>query len=148
MQCPTNINLGHCGKIEQAFNETAAKFAVTPGSPHVGYLNCDDQPILCNSWSTATGYIWSFNILPSPAPVDIYKKRLNLTTTTSSDLVALNSAKSKEDWTLLDSWFHPFNGKATEFGLSVPYAYAMWAFNLVPNWLFMLVVSFASRSMM
>lgn len=87
-------------------------------------------------------------MLPSPAPVDIYKRRLNLTTTTSSDLVALNSAKSKEGWTLLDSWFHPFNGKATELGLSVPYGYAIWAFNLVPNWLFMLIVSFASRSMM
>ncbi|EQL04173.1 peptidyl-tRNA hydrolase [Ophiocordyceps sinensis CO18] len=138
--------LGHCDKVEQAFNETAAKFALTPGSPHMGYLNCDDQPILCNSWSASTAHIWSFAMLPPPAPVEIYKKRLNLTTTTSSDLVALQS--SKAEWTLLESWFHPFNGQVAQNGLAVPYGYVMWAFNLVPNWLFMVIVSFASRSMM
>ncbi|KAG6008525.1 hypothetical protein E4U21_004365 [Claviceps maximensis] len=141
---------GHCGKIEKAFNETAAKFAVTPGSPLMGMLNCDDQPILCNAWSAGAGSIWSFNMLPPPAPVEIYKKRLNMTTTTSEELVQLNSAESKHKagFVLLDSWFHPFDGKITELGLSVPYGYTMWALGLVPNWLFMLIVSFASRSMM
>ncbi|GAB0135128.1 Sulfate adenylyltransferase [Epichloe bromicola] len=143
---------GHCGNVERAFNETAAKFAVLPGSPLMGIVNCDDQPILCNAWSAGAGSIWSFNMLPPPAPVEIYKKRLNLTTTTSEDLVQLQiqSAESKEKagFVLLDSWFHPFNGKVTELGLSVPYGYIMWAFGLVPNWLFMLIVSFASRSMM
>ncbi|KAG6167334.1 hypothetical protein E4U51_002981 [Claviceps purpurea] len=141
---------GHCGVIEKAFNETAAKFAVVPGSPLMGIVNCDDQPILCNAWSAGAGSIWSFNMLPLPAPVDIYKKRLNLTTTTSEDLVQLNAAESKAEagFVLLDSWFHPFNGKITELGLSTLYGYTMWAFGLVPNWLFMLIVSFASRSMM
>ncbi|KFG79396.1 hypothetical protein MANI_009532 [Metarhizium anisopliae] len=141
---------GHCGKVEQAFNETAAKFAILPGSPHMGMLNCDDQPILCNAWSAGAGSIWSINMLPAPATVDIFKKRLNLTSTTSEDLVKLNSAESKQaaGFVPLDSWFHPFNGKATELGLSVPYGYVMWAFGLVPNWLFMLIVSFASRSFM
>ncbi|PHH59682.1 hypothetical protein CDD81_2684 [Ophiocordyceps australis] len=134
--------------IEQAFNETAAKFALTPGSPHVAYLNCDHQPILCNSWSASTANLWSFAMLPPPAPITIYSKRLNLTTTTSDGLVALHSAGNKEGWTEVDSWFHPFNGIATELGLSVPYAYIVWAFKLIPNWLFMLIVSFASRSMM
>ncbi|KAG6037573.1 hypothetical protein E4U41_004907 [Claviceps citrina] len=141
---------GHCGTIEKAFNETAAKFAVVPGSPLVGIVNCDDQPILCNAWSAGAGSIWSFSMLPPPAPVEIYKKRLNLTTTTSEDLDQLHAAESKDEagFVLLDSWFHPFHGKMTELGLSVPYGYAMWALGLVPNWLFMLVVSFASRSVM
>lgn len=143
-------DLGHCGNVEQAFNETAAKFAILPGSPHMGIVNCDDQPILCNSWSAGAGSIWSFHMLPAPAPVDIYKKRLNLSSTTSEELVNLRSAESKDKagFVLIDSWFHPFNGKATELGLSVPYGYAMWAFGLVPNWLFMIIVSMASRSMM
>jgi hypothetical protein len=116
----------------------------------MGMLNCDDQPILCNAWSAGAGSIWSINMVPAPAPVDIYKRRLNLTSTTSEELVKLRSAESKEKagFVLLDSWFHPFNGKAAELGLSVPYGYVMWAFGLVPNWLFMLIVSFASRSMM
>jgi len=116
----------------------------------MGMVNCDDQPILCNTWAAGAGSIWSFNMLPPPAPVEIYKKRLNMTTTTSEELVQLNAAESKDKagFVLLDSWFHPFNGKITELGLSVPYGYTMWALSLVPNWLFMLIVSFASRSMM
>jgi len=139
---------GHCGKIEQAFNETAAKFAITPGSPRMAYLNCDDQPILCNSWGVGTGYVWSFNMLPPPAQIDIYKKRLNFTTTASSDLVAASKSKEGHGWVKLDSWFHPFEGKAAELGLAVPWGYLVWGFNLVPNWLFMILVSFISRSMM
>lgn len=139
---------GHCGKIEQAFNETAAKFAITPGSPRMAYLNCDDQPILCNSWGVGTGYVWSFNMLPPPAEIDIYKKRLNFTTAASSDLVAASKGKDGHGWVKLDSWFHPYNGKAAELGLAVPWGYLVWGFNLVPNWLFMILVSFASRSMM
>lgn len=111
-------------------------------------LNCDDQPILCNSWSAGPGSIWAFDMLPAPAPIDIYKKRLNLTTTTSETLVNLQAADNRPGFVLLDSWFHPFDGKVAELGLSVPYGYAMWAFGLLPNWLFMLIVSFASRSMM
>lgn len=147
---PFLLGVGHCGQIEKAFNETAAKFAVLPGSPLMGILNCEDQPILCNAWSAGAGNLWSFHMLPPPAPIDIYKKRLNLTTTTSEELVQVKSAESKDKagFVLLDSWFHPFNGKATELGLSVPYGYVIWAFGLVPNWLFMLMVSFASRGMM
>ncbi|PHH70428.1 hypothetical protein CDD80_6014 [Ophiocordyceps camponoti-rufipedis] len=139
---------GHCGKIEKAFNVTAAEFALDPGSPHMAYLNCDDQPILCNSWAAATANIWRFSMLPAPAPVEVHKSRLNVTTTTPATIAARREPDNKADWVLVDSWFHPFHGKATELGLSVPYGYVLWAFSLLPNWLFMIVVSFASRRMM
>ncbi|RTE81451.1 hypothetical protein BHE90_003990 [Fusarium euwallaceae] len=139
---------GRCGTVEQAFNETAAKFALLENSPHMAYLNCDNQPILCNSWSTGPASLYIFDLLPKPAPVEVYKKRLNLTTTTSDDLVALQASGNKEDFILIDGWFHPFNGKAAETGLAVPFGYVMWAFGLIPNWLFMLLVSFGSRTMM
>ncbi|KAF4471575.1 hypothetical protein FALBO_1508 [Fusarium albosuccineum] len=139
---------GRCGTVEQAFNETAAKFALLENSPHMAYLNCDNQPILCNTWSTGPASLYVFEMLPAPAPIDIYKKRLNLTTTSSDDLVNLQASGSKEEFSLVDGWFHPFNGKAVELGVAVPFGYIMWAFGLVPNWLFMLVVSFGSRTMM
>lgn len=142
------MSQGHCDKVETAFNETAAKFALKPDSPHMGLLNCDDQPILCNAWSTGTANLYIFEMLPPPAPIDIYKKRLNVTTTTSDDLVALQASGSKEKFTLLDSWFHPFNGQLAELGLAVPFGYTMWFFSIIPNWLFMLLVSFGSRTMM
>ncbi|KAM0264714.1 hypothetical protein ACHAQJ_000539 [Trichoderma viride] len=139
---------GHCGRVEAAFNETAVKFAELPNTPHMGLINCDNQPILCNAWSANAGNIWAFEMLPEPAPIDIYKKKLNLTTVTSEDIFKLHEAGTKEAFTLLDSWFHPFNGKAAELGLATPLGYLMWIFGLLPNWAFMLIVSFASRSMM
>jgi len=140
---------GRCLKAEGAFNETARKFAeLLPNSPHMGLVNCDDQPILCNTWSASVGNIWAIDMLPKPAPIDIYKRRLNLTTVTADDLVKLYEAGHHKGFVLLDSWFHPFNGKAVELGLSVPLGYLFWVFGLVPNWLFMLVVTFASRAIM
>ncbi|KFH48736.1 hypothetical protein ACRE_004200 [Hapsidospora chrysogenum ATCC 11550] len=137
---------GHCGRAEQAFNETAAKFALQPNAPHMGMLNCDDQPILCNVWSAGVGSIWDFEMLPEPAAINIYKKRLNLTTVTTDEIIALQG--KKDEFTLLDSVFHPFDGKIAELGLSVPLAYVIWFFNLVPSWATMLVISFFSRTMM
>ena len=114
----------------------------------MAYLNCDNQPILCNSWSAGPATLFVFDMLPEPAPIDVYTKRLNLTTTTSDTLVNLQASGSKEEFNHLDSFFHPFNGKLAELGLSVPFGYLMWAMGLVPNWLFMLLVSFGSRAMM
>ncbi|KAF9874506.1 hypothetical protein CkaCkLH20_08069 [Colletotrichum karsti] len=139
---------GHCDKIETAFNETAAKFAQLPESPHMGLLNCDDQPVLCNAWSAGTASVWSINMLPPGSKVDIWRKRLNVTTTTSDDIVDLWKKGTKEDWILTENIFHPFNSWVAENNLSIPVGYFFWAFNLVPNWLFMLLVSFGSRTLM
>lgn len=114
----------------------------------MGYVNCDDQPILCNSWSASTSSLWVFEMLPPPATIDIYRTRLNTTTTTTSTFSELKNANKAEAMTLIESRFHPFNGQFTELGLSVPIAWALWGFNLVPSWLFMLVVSMVSRTMM
>ncbi|KAL7911138.1 hypothetical protein GGI35DRAFT_478511 [Trichoderma velutinum] len=139
---------GRCDQLETAFQGAAAKFAELPTTPHMGILNCDDQPILCNAWSANVGNIWAFEMLPKPAPIDVYKTRLNLTTVTTDEIVKLQEAGTKKEFTLLESFWHPFNGKAAELGLSIPLGYLLWIFNLVPQWAFMLIVSFASRSMM
>ncbi|GKT44396.1 uncharacterized protein ColSpa_04577 [Colletotrichum spaethianum] len=139
---------GHCNKIEAAFNESASKFAKLPESPHLGLLNCDDQPVLCNGLSAGTASIWSIGMLPAGSEVDIYRKRLNVTTTTSDDIVDLWKKKSKEDWLLTETIFHPFNSFVGKNNLSIPVGYFFWAFSLIPNWLFMLIVSFGSRTLM
>ncbi|KUI73566.1 hypothetical protein VM1G_09555 [Cytospora mali] len=140
---------GHCSKVEAAFNQTAAKFAVLPDAPHVGYLNCDDQPILCNSWSAGAGSLWMIELLPPPAPVDIYMKRLNLSTTDSDTFLELYKTKEdKSQFVLKDGYFHPFDGEFVKYGVSVPIAYALWALSVVPSWAMMLGVSFLSRTFM
>lgn len=139
---------GHCDRIEAAFNQTAAKFAVTPGAPHTALLNCEHEPVLCNSWSAPAGALWIFEMLPPPASIDLWAKRLNMTTVTSDDFVQLQKDGYKQQAKLHDGIFHPFNGWFAQNGLSTIVGYVLWGFNLVPSWLFMVVVSMLSRTMM
>lgn len=140
---------GHCGKVEAAFNQSAAKLALLPNAPHVGYLNCDDQPILCNAWAAGAGTLWLFDLLPPPAPVDIYMKRLNLSTTDSDTFTKLYETKEdKSQFKLKDGYFHPFDGELAKYGVAVPVAYALWAMSILPSWAMMLGVSFLSRTFM
>ncbi|OAA60945.1 peptidyl-tRNA hydrolase [Niveomyces insectorum RCEF 264] len=139
---------GHCGTIEKAFGGAAPKLASIPNGPHTGVINCDDQPVLCNSWSASPGYLYVFEMLPKPAKTDIFVKRLNLTTTTPETIYDLYESGSKENFHKLDGNFHPLDGTLATNGLAVPIGYVLWFFNVVPNWLFMILVSFLSRSMM
>ncbi|KAK4146439.1 uncharacterized protein C8A04DRAFT_25661 [Dichotomopilus funicola] len=146
---------GHCAKIETAFSESALNFAALPPSqpsPHLAKLNCDDQPVLCNSWSANTGALWLFSLPPPPAPADIATKRVNLTTVTTQDIVDAYTASNRTEagWQTFapDGYFHPLEGKLAKLGLSVPLGYALWALNAIPSWGMMLIVSFLSRTMM
>ncbi|KAI1843083.1 hypothetical protein JX265_005136 [Neoarthrinium moseri] len=139
---------GHCEKVETAFNQTAAKFALTPGAPHTALLNCENEPVLCNSWSAPTGALWIFEMLPPPAEINLYAKRFNLTTVTSDDFAQLQKEGHKTNAKLHDGIFHPINGWFAQNGVQTPVGYVLWFFNLVPSWLFMVVVSMVSRTMM
>ncbi|KAI1257311.1 hypothetical protein MGN70_000351 [Eutypa lata] len=139
---------GKCGRVEEAFNQTAAKFALEPNSPHTALINCDNQPVLCNAWSAPTGAFWIFEMLPAPAPINIWTKRFNMTTVTSDDFVQLHQDGFKSSAHLHDGFFHPYNGKLAEFGLSTAVGYALWIMNAIPSWAFMVGVSMLSRSMM
>ncbi|KAI2467273.1 hypothetical protein F4781DRAFT_315621 [Annulohypoxylon bovei var. microspora] len=139
---------GHCGKIETAFNETAGKWAVTPGAPHTALVNCEDQPVLCNSWSAPVGALWIFEVLPEPSPVDIWTRRLNMTTVTADDITSMRDEGFKSSAKLHDGFFHPFNGPLAKNGLAAPVGWILWAFNLLPSWAFMILVSIFSRTMM
>jgi hypothetical protein len=139
---------GHCGRVEAAFNETAGKFAVTLDSPHMALLNCDNQPVLCNAWSAPVGSLWIFEMLPEPSPINIFTKRLNLTTTTSDDLVQLQKDGYKTVAREHDGLFHPFKGPLARNGLSIPAGWVLWGFGLLPSWAFMIMISLASRRMM
>jgi hypothetical protein len=111
-------------------------------------VNCDDQPVLCNAWSAPVGALWIFEMLPEPSNINIWTKKLNLTTTTSDDLVQLHKNGYKTEANLHDGLFHPFNGPIAQNGLSTPVGYVLWAFSLLPSWAFMIFVSLFSRRMM
>ncbi len=148
MSTLTRCTAGHCLQVEAAFNEAAVKLAPLSKSPHLAYLNCDDQPVLCNSWSASTGSLWVFEMLPKPAPIDIYLKRLNLTSTTSQTLLDFQATDFKESFKLHDGYFHPYDGPIAKAGLSVPVGYFFWIFNGIPSWAMMIGVSMLSRQIM
>jgi hypothetical protein len=139
---------GSCGKVETAFNETAALWATNPAAPHTAYLNCENQPVLCNSWGGGPPSLWIFEVSAPPAPVDVRYRNLNHSQTdvkTFTDLYANQEWKSIQPY---EGYFHPFDGPLAQYGLAVPLGYVFWFFNVVPSWLFMIMISFLSRNMM
>ena len=104
--------------------------------------------MLCTSMNAGAGSLWSIELSPPPGDVDVYRKRLNLTSTTTDDFLALWEAGTKEEWTRVSGAFHPFTGWLAQRGLATPFGYVMWALNILPQWVFMLLVSMLSRTFM
>ncbi|RDW82225.1 hypothetical protein BP6252_03337 [Coleophoma cylindrospora] len=139
---------GHCGTVETAFNKSALLLAANPTAPHLGYLNCEDQPVLCNSWGAGPPALWVMEIKPEPAPVDIRIVGLNTTSTTAKTFTDLHALKTWKESPLYEGYFHPFDGPLAEYNLNVPLGYIFWVFAIVPSWMFMIAISFLSRSIM
>lgn len=139
---------GHCGEVETAFNETAALWSVNPAAPNLAYLNCDNQPILCNSWGAGPPSLWIMDVTAPGNPVDIRIKALNATSTTVKTFTDLHASKSWKSKTPYDGYFHPFDGQLAQLGLAVPFGYVFWIFAVVPSWMFMIGISFLSRTIM
>lgn len=137
-------------KAEAAFNETAVNFhaMAETETPNMALLNCDDEPILCNMWGAGPGALWAIDLLPAPLDVDIYQTRLNLSTATPESVAAFLDPAARAEWTLVDSFFHPFNSKLAKLNLAEPAAYAIYYIGKVPSWAFMFVLSAFSRTMM
>lgn len=141
---------GHCLHAETAWNETAALWSVDPTSPNLGYINCDNQPVLCNVWGAGPPSLWIMEVLPPPAQVDIRVKGLNATEgeTTVKSFVDLRTSQEWRTKPKFASYFHPFDGPFAQYGVSVPIAYVLWVFATVPSWVFMIGISFLSRTIM
>lgn len=139
---------GQCGKVETAFNETAILFAANPTAPHLAYLNCDNQPVLCNVWGAGAPSLWIMEVAAKPAPVDVRIVGLNRTATNIKTFTDLHSTQSWKAKPLYEGYFHPFDGVLAQNGLAVPLGYVSWFFTVIPSWAFMIFVSFLSRRIM
>ncbi|KAL2071478.1 hypothetical protein VTL71DRAFT_12713 [Oculimacula yallundae] len=139
---------GQCGKLEKAFNETALLWSVNPAAPHLAYLNCDSQPVLCNSWSAGPPALWILDVLPKPAPVAVRTRRMNTTNTEVKTFTDLLASQSYRELEVYEGVFHPFDGFFAQYGLATPLGYFFWVFAVIPSWLFMIGISFASRTIM
>ena len=88
------------------------------------------------------------HVAAPPAPVDIRTIYMNSTTTNVKTFTDLHSSKSWKEKALYEGYFHPFDGPLAEYGAAVPLAYVLWAFSVIPSWLFMIGISFVSRNIM
>ena len=95
--------------------------------------------------------LWHF--LPSTEEgktTDIRIFRLNATRATTDDIVSIpSSSKSRYlEREPYEGALHPIDGTLQKFGLMTPFGVLLWILGAVPSWAMMLVISFASRSIM
>lgn len=142
---------GQCDVVEKSFNDSAALFAHESTHPNLAILNCDDEPILCNSWAAGPPSLYIFEI-PSISLVDaktpLYIHSLNTTTTTPETYVELWKNGDYKEKGVYEGYFHPIDGQVAKLGLDVVMGHGLYYFSLVPSWVFMIGVSFLSRTMM
>ena len=144
---------GRCGKVEEAWNESAALFAADPTAPHLAYINCDKQPVLCATWAAAVPTIWHIQrpiaqADQSTPATTIHIVPLNTTTTTAKEIVQIHTQKTYEKQPVYEGAFHPFDGYLAKFNLNIPVAYAIFAFSNIPSWAMMVGISMFSRNIM
>lgn len=144
---------GLCGNATKAWNASLPFLAAAPNAPSFAYLDCETENILCNAWSVAAPSLYYFTVPKSmadqsaPAPTVRYQP-LNRTTTTVDTIKALIIDNEIGKVAPYEGIFHPFNGALQQYGLAVPYGYAIWGFSKMPSWMPMIIISFISRTFM
>lgn len=145
---------GHCHKIEVDFNETAAILAADATAPKLGYINCDQQGVLCATWTARPPTIWWIS-RPHPRPGQEVPPESSIRITypgyngsSVQDLVALHTGKKYEEGYLLESIFQPFDGQLKQYGINKIVGYIYFALSSIPSWGYMLAVSMFTRNVM
>jgi hypothetical protein len=139
---------GRCEKLNAAFNETANLWKKDASAPHLAYVNCDHQPILCNSWASGPPTLYIMDMTPEPEPVVIHTTGFNAS---SVDVKTFTELRKTQPWKkepAYEGYFHPFNGQVAQFGAAAPLGWLLFVFSVLPNWLFMILISMGSRRMM
>jgi hypothetical protein len=120
----------------------------------LGYLDCEKDEVLCTAWASGVPAIYHF-MLPIKStpekPVPLHIIPLNISSTETSDIVALPAAGGKSKYLEYDQYqgfLHPFDGILAQMGLLQPFGYFMWALGSMPGWVMMLGISFVSRRIM
>jgi len=136
------------------FQEAVTTLVASPSAPNFGYVNCDDEPLLCGAWIAPTASIYYF-LLPepkpnqSPASTPIYWVPLNLTTVTADDIVKISQhttyLQTGSRW---DSALHPIDGWVAQYGLLEPLAYFLHYLAKIPSWMFTIGISLFGRQLM
>ncbi|KAF2866069.1 hypothetical protein BDV95DRAFT_553174 [Massariosphaeria phaeospora] len=144
---------GLCGNTTKAWNTSLPALAARSSTPKFAIVDCDAEPILCNSWSIAPPSLYYFQIpkpladqsAPTPSVRYFPLNRTSTTVETFKTLVVDREFEKKDPY---EGFWHPFNGPLQQYGVAYYAGYAIWAFSLMPTWLPMILISFLSRQFM
>lgn len=164
---------GRCEHAEKAFNvslpttpassrfqyltiiqESVLLFSADPTSPSLGLLNCEENRVLCSAWSAGAPSVYYYQIpkaLPEGEerlPTPLHVVYMNTTTVTPEELYQIHSKKNFEQAAEYEGAFHPTDGWLAKYQLLMPLGYAIFAVGAIPSWLFMIGISFFSRTFM
>ncbi|KLJ08616.1 hypothetical protein EMPG_15953 [Blastomyces silverae] len=109
--------------------------------------------LLCTILSATPASIWHWQVparepgQPKPKTL-VHLSRLNATAVDAEDIYKVHSEKTWENKPAFDGTFHPVDGTLAQYGLSVPFGYAMYYISMVPSWAMMVGISFISRTLM
>ncbi|RAL09745.1 aminoacyl-tRNA hydrolase [Aspergillus homomorphus CBS 101889] len=144
---------GRCAQADKSFNESVLLFSADPTSPNLARLDCEANQVLCAAWSASAPSVWHFEVPQAQlgegrAPTTLHTAHLNTTTVTPETIYKLHSEKIIEQSPAYEGLLHPTDGFFAKNGLLLPLGYVMWGFGSIPSWLFMLFISFFSRTFM
>jgi len=133
--------------------EAVTTLVTSPSAPHLGYVNCDEEEVLCGAWIAPTPSVYYF-VVPqpqpdqSPAKTPLHWVPLNVTTVTSDDITKIATEKAylqTQEWT---GSMHPIDGWVAQYGMQEPLAYGLHYLAKIPSWMFTIGISLFGRSFM
>lgn len=144
---------GFCANATKVWNESVALLAANPKAPNFAVLDCEEYPVLCNSWSVGPPTIYYMSIpkpladQSAPSPTVRYIP-MNRTAPSVANITRLVTAKEYENYEPYEGIWHPFNGLLAQYNLAIPVGYFLWGFSKMPSWLPMILISMMSRTFM
>lgn len=137
-----------------SIQESVLLFSADPTAPNLGLLDCEQERVLCAAWSSGAPSVYYYQVpqaqaadqerLPSPLHV-LY---MNTTTVTPQEIYEIHSKKTFLDVPAYEGAFHPTDGWVAKYNLTLPFGYFIYGIGAIPSWMFMIGISFFSRTFM
>ena len=144
---------GMCQHAETEWNRSVPLLTASRNAPHLGMINCETSQPLCNAWATGPPTIVHM-FLPQPLPdqstpaTTVRFVQVNRTSITAQEIAAIHTEEKYKETEPYEGFFHPFDGQLAKLGVAVPLGWVFYGFSKVPSWMFMIAVSFGSRTIM
>ena len=144
---------GLCEHAETEWNKSVPLLAASRNPPRLALLDCEAEPVLCNAWAAGAPTVFHF-FIPQPLPdqstpaTTVRSISLNRTSVTATQLAAIHTEEKYKETEVYEGFWHPFDSPLAQTGANVVLGYAVWGFSKIPSWLFMIGISFFSRTIM